>query len=188
MIDRAEYRCRVVFVDKRTRAIVDRFTRNCYVVGVHDSVHKANTHPFSDKQGLSFSHCAEKFEIGIVGRLHFRVMAGNRIVGQLCNFIAFFTISEKLKSTNAYMAGRNTGKYRTRKRFVAHNLLAGCNRCQCTRCWDIKQVHRLTDNILTQYRRKCSFAVATAGKRRRARTFELNILAVSIFINYLAKQ
>ena len=44
-IDRTEHRRRVIRLHERTRPVIDRFTRECHVIRIHNTVYKANTQP-----------------------------------------------------------------------------------------------------------------------------------------------
>ena len=60
MINRTEDGRRVIRIQERTRAIVERFAGNRHVIGIHDPVNEPHLHPPRYERGVRLTHCAQQ--------------------------------------------------------------------------------------------------------------------------------
>ena len=71
---------------------------------------------------------------------------------------------------------------------LAQHALAGHDGGERSRRRDAQRRHRLADDVFAQHRAERGAAVAPAGKRRRARSLELDVAADAIGVDHLAEQ
>src|SRR6516164_4412419 len=80
------------------------------------------------------------------------------------------------------------GQDRAGQRRLAPNWLAGRHSGERSGRRNPERRHRLADDIFAQDRPERRSSVAQSGKRRRARTLELDVLAHAIAIDHLAEK
>ena len=124
-INGAEDRCRVISVHEGAGAVVDGFTRDRHVVGVHDAMNETYQKPLRDEVRLAGYDLFEKSAVRVRRASRFRVMAGNHVVGEVPDRIHVCADREELKCADADMAGGDAGQDGARLRQVTADALGG---------------------------------------------------------------
>jgi hypothetical protein len=82
-IDRAEDRGGIVGFHESAWPVVDGLARDRHVVGIHDAMDEPHVHPLRDQRRLALGDTAQQRQVGLRRRREGRVVAGDRVVGQL---------------------------------------------------------------------------------------------------------
>ena len=110
---RAKHGGRVIPIHKGTGAVVDGFSGNAHVVGVHHPMHKTYLHPAGNECSLPVDHCFEECQIRVGFRVylitHLRVVPVDGVIGQGFEFCCALC-GGKFKSANTDMAGGHPGE------------------------------------------------------------------------------
>ncbi len=80
MVDGTEHGAGVVGLHKGAGTVVDGFTAEQHIVGIHDTVDKAQRLPTGNQRGLCRANVIEKLLIGIIGLGGSGIVPGNDIV------------------------------------------------------------------------------------------------------------
>jgi hypothetical protein len=83
----AEDCCRIIAVHESAWPIVNGFTRDRHVVGVHHAMDETNVQPSGDEVSLPAYHMLEQSLVGVHGASRFWVMARNHVVGEVAERI-----------------------------------------------------------------------------------------------------
>ena len=65
-VNGTEYRCRVIGIHEGARTIINGFSANGHVVGVHHPVNKANQLPFGNQLSLTLDHFLKQRKIAVL--------------------------------------------------------------------------------------------------------------------------
>jgi hypothetical protein len=103
-INRAVDRCRVIAVHESAWPIINGFTRDRHVVGVHDAMDETGQQPLGDEVCLAGYDLIKKTPVGVRCATRFGVMAGNDMVGELPDRLHVCADGEELKGADADVA------------------------------------------------------------------------------------
>jgi hypothetical protein len=99
----------MIGVHKRARTIVDGFPRNRHIVGIHDAMDEANTHPFCDQPCLDRDDVIEKRKRWIVCGFCIEIVSSNRVVSQNSQCSNILSCRKILKRSDPNMTACHTG-------------------------------------------------------------------------------
>ncbi len=188
VVDGAERLARIVLVEKRARAVVDRLARDGGVVGVHDAVHEADPEPARDEVCVGID---DPFEEGerIVSRTHGLAVVPREGVGSEGSQRLLVALrSEELEGPYADVARGDAREDGARERLVAANALARRHRGEraCRRYPESR--HRLAHDVLPQHWAERGAAVASARKRRAAGALQLDVPPPTVLADDFAEE
>lgn len=164
------------FFHERAGAVVDGLAGEGAVVGVHDAVDEAETHPMRDELGLGGDDAFEEGEggVGCVGC--FGVVAVDGVVREGAEGIVVFAGSEVLEGSDAEVAGGDAGEDAAHDvAFLAIDCFTRGNGGKGAGGGDSEGVHRFADEVFAQDRAEGGFAVALTGEGSAAGAFQLNV-------------
>jgi hypothetical protein len=118
-IDRAEEFAWIILVHEGAGSVIDRFSRNRHIVGIHDAVNETDEQPACNELCLSRSDKFKQREIWEVGSTGLRVMAGDDVIGEETKTVEIATGRKELKRSDANVAGDHSRENRPRKRCLA---------------------------------------------------------------------
>src|SRR5271170_1267270 len=95
---------------------------------------------------------------------------------------------EELEGADTDVARRHAGQYRAGQRRLAPDLLAGRHSGERSGRRNRKRRHRLADDVFAQDRPERGASIPPPGKRRRARSLELDVAAHAVAIDHLAEK
>ncbi len=149
---------------------------------------EADVHPTGDEGGLPVADGVEEGEVGVRGGGECGIVTEDRVVGELFDFGVIAARREELESADADVAGSDAGEDGTGQGTLAENRLTGGDGGEGAGGGDAKCVHCLAHQILAQDRAEGGFAVAATGKRRTTGALELDVAAMALGIDQLAKE
>jgi hypothetical protein len=115
-------------------------------------------------------------------------MPGDDVIGECPYRILVMARGEILEGADAHVARGHAGQDRAGQRAFAINVLAGGDGRQRAGGGNAERVHGLTDQIFPQHRPEGGAAIAVAGKRGRARAFELDVAPRAGAVQHVPQQ
>src|SRR5580704_14155527 len=115
-------------------------------------------------------------------------MPGDDVISEAPDCIQIPTRREELEGADTDVARRDAGQYRSGHRRLAPNRLAGRHSGERSGCRNPERRHRLADDVFAQDRPERRASIAPPGKRRWARSLELNVAAHAVPIDHLAEK
>ena len=174
-IDGGENRPGVIGLHEGAWAVINGLAGDGHIVGVHDTVDKADESPLRDQLGLPL-YDGRKQSYGGMRRVpNLGVMAGNDMVGQQAQRFDLATRREILEGADADMARRHTRQHAPGNGALPIDPLARGHRRERARCGNAQREHGLADDIFAQHWSKGRTPIAPAGERRHARAFQLDV-------------
>src|ERR687888_255340 len=82
IVDRTEYRRRVIDIHERTWTVVNGFARDGHVVSIHDPMNKPDLHPLGDQGGVSLTDGGKQRQVRGRTRVQLWEMPVDGIIGQ----------------------------------------------------------------------------------------------------------
>ena len=188
VVDRAEPLVGIVFVEERTRPVVERLAGDGRVVGVHDAVDEADAQPARDQARLRVDHALQQGEGVVAAAGGVGVVAPERVGGQGDQRLSIPARCEELERAHAEVARRHAREDRARQRLFAEDALARRRDGEGTRGRDAQRRHRLADEVLAQDGAKRGASVAATRKRRASGALELDVAPQAVLADDLAQQ
>ena len=190
-VDEAEKRRGVVLVQERAGAVVDGFAGDGDVVGVQHAVDEADAHPLGDEPRLRRHNFAGECAVPL-GRVvdvgEARVVAADGVVRESLDDVIAAVHPRELERPDAQVARRDADDDRAGLRAGAHDRPAGGQHRQRPGGGDAQRVHRLTGDELAEHRAEGGMAVAAAGERGGAGTFQVDVAEVAGGVGDFAEQ
>ena len=162
LVDGGIDRVRMIAVHEGAGAVVDRFTGQEHVVGVHDAVDEADAEPAGHEIGLRTDNRIEKRKGRIVRLARSRPMPVDDMVGQKAQRLGVPAHVEILEGADADMACRNPGQHGAGLAGFAVYHRTRHDRGKGPRRGNGERIHRLGYGIFAQYRAECGPPVAIA--------------------------
>ncbi len=193
VVDRAEYRRRVVGIHERARAVVDRLARDGRVVGVHHAVDEPDRHPLRHERRLHGHDVIEQCERSVVSLSGIGNVAGDCVTGEPPEEFAVPARRRELERAHPDVAGRDPGEDSGRNVGDAavdlpQDRLAGGHHGERPGSRDPERVHRLADHVLAQHRPERGASVAASGERRPPGPLEVEVESCAVAADDLAEQ
>ena len=176
----AKHGSRVVLVHKSTRTVIDRFTRNRNVIGIHDPMNEPHTEPLNNQPCLLLSNISKKVKIRVIRLKILRTMAQNRVVSKRLKRLNSARSRSIFKGTNTKMTGSNPSQHRSFFNSLPLHRFTRRNHRQRSSRGNTKMMHGFTNQIFAKHWTQGSSAIASPRKHSLPRPLQLNIPASAI--------
>src|ERR1039457_7704212 len=145
-------------------------------------------HPLRNQPGLPGYHAVQQGLVRLRGLRDFRVVPGDRIIGQYpCGFCVA-PYGEVLESAYAKVACRYPREESSRQGCIAKHAFPRGDCGQGPRGWHTQRRHRLTHDVLAQDRTERGSPVAAPREWSGARALKLDVVTHAVVAHHLAKQ
>ena len=131
-------------------------------------MNEAHMHPARDQRRLAVTDALQQAQVGVGVLLHFRVVAGDDIIGQATDLVLRPAGRTPLERADTDVAGSDTRQHGARQRHLAIDGLARAHGGQRAGRGDTQRVHGLPEQIFAQDRPERGASVPAACKGRRA--------------------
>ena len=187
-IDGTEHLPGVEVVHEGAGSVVDGFSRNGTVIGIHHPVNESDQHPLGDQLGLPGGGQTKEGKCGnfLCGSLG--VVAGDHVIGQGSKGVKVSPRVVILESAHPDVTAGHPGEDCAGQRALADDLFPGGDHSKGPGSWNPERGHRFAHHVFPDGGTKGGTAVSPAGEDGRTRSLQLDVVASSVRSHNLAEK